>query len=484
MGALPRPAITQQAAQRVVHWRFPSRKFRFLHPKYRARHKCFYGGRGGAKSHSAARMALVLADKRRMRILCTRQIQVSIAESMYRLLVILIEEMGLTDRFQVLRSEIRNLHTGSVFIFRGLADVKSMESIDLAIIEEAQQVTKDNMDRLIPTMRKRGSQMWWLWNPENEDDAVQAYFLGNAEPPPNTILQLVNYTDNPELSQEMVDEAEYLKRTNEPLYRHIWLGECKPKGIGWTFINPAWLDFASSGRVQPLAPVLMGRWAIGCDPAFQGVDLGVIVEGRGNRLESMDEAEYSDTTQIAASLYSRVLSHGRFNCDLGVDCVGTGMGVGDILEGADYQLSDCLNRLNRKDMEYQPPEAPGMPPVRPEDFDCWRSQAWWQLRCDLEAGNIDLSPLRALPAWSLLVKEVMAHQMNRHNGKIRITPKEKLRDKDILGWSPGRADALVAWNWVRRRVMNFASAVQAQAASSSDYGLYKPKEDAIPSVWL
>ena len=113
---------------RTVRWTFPSPKFRWLHPKYKARHKCFYGGRGGAKSHSAARMALVLADCRRMRILCTRQIQVSIAESMYRLLVILIEEMGLTDRFQVLRSEIRNLYTGSVFLFRGLTDVKSMIS--------------------------------------------------------------------------------------------------------------------------------------------------------------------------------------------------------------------------------------------------------------------------------------------------------------------------------------------------------------------
>ena len=123
-------------------------------------------------------------------------------------------------------------------------------------------------------------------------------------------------------------------------------------------------------------------------------------------------------------------------------------------------LGKRLIRINRKDMEYHPPEARGMPPVRPEDFECWRSQAWWQLRCDLEAGNIDLSPLRAIPAWSLLVKEVMAHQMSRHNGKIRITPKEKLRDKDVLGWSPGRAVALVAWNWVRRRVMYFASAIQ------------------------
>ena len=474
MGALPRPSITQQAAQRVVHWRFPSRKFRWLHPKYRARHKCFYGGRGGAKSHSAARMALVLADKRRMRILCTRQIQVSIAESMYRLLVILIEEMGLTDRFQVLRSEIRNLHTGSVFIFRGLADVKSMESIDLAIIEEAQQVTKDNMDRLIPTMRKRGSQMWWLWNPENEDDAVHSYFLGNPEPPPNTILQLVNYTDNPNLSQEMVEEADYMRRTNEPLYRHIWLGECKPKGVGWTFINPAWLDYAASGAVKPLPPPVDGRWALGCDPAFQGVDLGVIVLGQGNKPLKMEESEYSKSGDIAAAINDNVLMAGRFNIDVAVDCNGPGNGVGDILED-DYQLADILTRCTHKNEDYVSPKLINF------DFDCWRSQAWWQFRCDLEDCKIDLSELAKLPTWQLLRKEILAHQMTIKNGKMRVTSKDQLRKKEILGWSPGRADSTVAWNWVRKRDASFAKTELPKA--SLDYGFTKPAT-APASAWL
>lgn len=281
----------------------------------------------------------------------------------------------------------------------------------------------------------------------------------------------------------MVDEAEYMKRTNFALYEHIWLGKCKPKGIGWTFINPAWIDFAASGRVKPLSYTLMGRWAIGCDPAFQGVDLGVIVEGRGNRIELMDEAEYSDTTQIAESLYNRVISHGRFNCELGVDCVGTGMGVGDILESQQYGLSDCLNRLNRKDKEYQPPEAPGMTPVLAKDFDCWRSQAWWQFRCDLEAGNIDFTELSKHESWPLVKKEILAHQMTRLNGKIRITPKDQLRSKDVLGWSPGRADAIVAWNWVRKRVdSNYTK--PEPTSKSFDYGISKQDSDGSSSSWI
>lgn len=466
--------VSSAGAARIFRWSFPSPKFRFLHPKYRARHKCFYGGRGSAKSHSAARMALALADSCRMRILCTREIQVSIAESMYRLLTELIVEMGLEDRFKVLRNEIRNVVTGSLFIFRGLHDVKSMEGIDLCIIEEAQQVSKASMDRLTPTMRKAGCQMWWLWNPDLADDAVDNFFRGQNEKPPRTILVQVNYTDNPLLSPELVEEAEYMQRVNPELYKHIWLGEYRPVGVGWTFINPAWLDYAASGAVKPLPAPVDGRWALGCDPAFQGVDLGVIVLGQGNKPLKMEESEYSKSGDIAAAINDKVLMAGRFNIDVAVDCNGPGNGVGDILED-DYQLADILTRCTHKNEDYVSPKLINF------DFDCWRSQAWWQFRCDLEDCKIDLSELAKLPTWQLLRKEILAHQMTIKNGKMRVTSKDQLRKKEILGWSPGRADSTVAWNWVRKRDASFAKTELPKA--SLDYGFTKPAT-APASAWL
>jgi phage terminase large subunit len=391
-------------------------------------------------------------------------VQISIKDSMHRLITDVISRQGLEEHFEITQFNITNKLTGSEYIFKGMQDIKSMEGIDVAIVEEAQDVDGDTAERLIPTVRGEGSQLWWLWNPGNESDWVSQKFQV-GELPANTVIEQVNYTDNAYCPQVLIDEAEAMRAKNPALYKHIWLGEFKPKGEGWTLISPLWLDYARSGQVKPLAPQLMGRRAIGCDPAFRGADDWATVEGRGNRVETIrvwDAQAKAQITQdmtgyIANYLYQRVMQEGRFNVDLGVDSIGTGTGVGDTLER--MGLSDCLNRLNRKDVKWQPPMPSNGSAVayRAEQFDCWRSQAWWQLRCDLEMGNIDLSPVWGTQEWGKLERELLAHSLTEDGQRrIRITPKEKLSDHKVLGWSPGRADALVAWNWVRRRDASFA----------------------------
>jgi len=370
---------------------------------------------------------------------------------MYRLIKELILQNGLEGNFKILEKGITGLAHGSEFIFKGMQDIKSLENIDIAIVEEAQQVSKENAERLIPTIRKSGSQIWWLWNPENEDDWVHQYFIENQ--PPNAAIQKVNYTDNIYCSRTLIDEANYLKDKDYEEYRHVWLGELKPQSKGWRFINPDWLDHAASGAVKPLAsPRLMSRCAIGSDPAMQGVDDWVTVTGKGNRVLEMCVVAHSDSETIAANLNSRVLAAGRYNCDLGVDGIGAGIGVCDVLEKR-YHLSDILDRLTRKDMDFVPPPPRGTqcPPL--SSFMNWKSQAWYLLRHDLETGNIDLSELkeRQPEEFRLLKKELIAHDMETTQaGKMKVKAKEEVKKE--LGWSPGRADALVAWNWVRRRV--------------------------------
>jgi phage terminase large subunit len=417
-------------------------------------------------------MAVLVGDSCKACFLCTRQVQLSIADSIHRLIVGVIRRQGMEDRFKITDNYITNKITGSEYIFKGMTDIKSLEGIDVAIVEEAQTVTHERGGLLVPTIRTEGSQIWWLWNPSEETDYVSQEFQVGALPP-NTVIEQVNYTDNAYCPQVLIDEAEAMRVKNPALYKHIWLGEFKPKGEGWTLINPAWLDHARSGQVRPLEPMLMGRWSIGCDPAFQGRDDWATVEGRGNRVEAVNVWGYEAkdgqdmTNRIAGYLYGRVMERGRFNVDLGVDCVGTGIGVGDTLAGR-YGLGDCLNRLNRKDVKWQPPMPASGSAVayRPEQFDNWRSQAWWQLRCDLEMGNIDLSPIWGTEQWGKLERELLAHGIEDDpQHRLRVTPKEKLRDKKILGWSPGRADALVAWNWVRRRNTDYARGL----GSSSRY---------------
>jgi hypothetical protein len=194
------------------------------------------------------------------------------------------------------------------------------------------------------------------------------------------------------------------------------------------------------------------RWAIGSDPAFAGRDRWTTIIGKGNKVLTLNGVDYSDAPTIADHLAARVLERGRFNCDLGVDCVGPGQGVGDNLDKI-HGLGDILQRLNRKDSDWVAPMPSGAF-VRYTDksFDCWKTQAWVLLRDDLENNSIDLSELAEKwpEHWKQLKKEILAHSATEDKtGKIRVSTKEQVRKE--LGCSPDIADALVAWNWVRKR---------------------------------
>ena len=443
----------KQKQKERIEWEFPSEKYRIFSPDIEARHKCLYGGRGGAKSWSAVMWAIIIADTYKCRILFTREVQISIDDSLYALTKDTIHKMGLESRFRILDNRIINRCTGSIMLFKGMQDVKSLEGVDIAIVEEAQQVSQKNATRLVPTIRTSGSQIWWIWNPENEDDWVQKTFLSpDGKVPPKTIIQKVNFTDNKFCSQELKDEANFLKEKDYEEYRHIWLGELKPTGKGWRFINPKWLEHARSGKVKPLdSPKLMSRHAIANDPAGEGEDDEVTTKGQGNKVLYIEALPYSDWNDIPPKIYNHVMYAGRFNCDVAVDCIGIGYGIGKILKTKPYNLSDCLHELNKKDKDWVPTAPPGTECPTIDSFDCYRSMAWWLFRCDLELGNIDLSELDQ-KEYEELVKEIKFHDMTNVKGKIRITPKAIIRKPENLGRSPGRADTVVAWNWVRKRV--------------------------------
>src|SRR5437870_4420667 len=91
------------------------RKMQFLfRPK---RYKIAHGGRGAAKSWSFARALIMLAASKKMRILCVRETQTSIAESVHQLLSDQIEELGLSPIFDIQQKQIRCTKNGSIFKF-------------------------------------------------------------------------------------------------------------------------------------------------------------------------------------------------------------------------------------------------------------------------------------------------------------------------------------------------------------------------------
>ena len=191
-----------------------------------SRYKSFYGGRGSGKSMNIARALVIKACEKKLRILCCREVQNTIKDSVHKLIADQIEIMGLSPWFDITQSSIRSAN-GSEFIFKGLrADpqsIKSTEGVDLAWIEEAQTVSEDSWAILIPTIRKAGSEIWLTWNPLDEDSPTYRRFVTN--PPPDCVSVEVNYDKNPYFPEVLRQEMEFLKATDYAAYEHVWLGK-------------------------------------------------------------------------------------------------------------------------------------------------------------------------------------------------------------------------------------------------------------------
>lgn len=193
-----------------------------------SRYKVAYGGRGGAKSWGFARVLLMLSAHRKLRVLCAREFQNSIADSVHKLLSDQIGTLGLAPWFDVTQTSIKS-RVGSEFLFKGMRhnvnEIKSLEGIDIAWVEEAQRTSKDSWGILIPTIRKDGSEIWVSFNPEEADAPTYVDYV--VAPKPGTLSVEVNYPDNPWFSAVLREEMEHSRRTDTDAYEHIWLG--KPK---------------------------------------------------------------------------------------------------------------------------------------------------------------------------------------------------------------------------------------------------------------
>jgi hypothetical protein len=203
----------------------------------RSRYKIVYGGRGSAKSWSVARALLIRGTREPLRILCTREFQNSLTESSHRLLADQVVQLGLSDFYTVQKTMITGVN-GTVFVFAGLrlhvSKIKSFEGADIVWVEEGQNVSKHSYDVLIPTIRKPGSEIWVTFNPDlEEDDAWQRLVMW---PLPASIMQKVNWNDNPWLPEELRREKDHLRARDLDAYDNVWEGNCRSHVAGalWT----------------------------------------------------------------------------------------------------------------------------------------------------------------------------------------------------------------------------------------------------------
>lgn len=218
------------------------------------RYKVAYGGRGSGKSHSFAKALLLKAAAGRMRILCTREVQKSIKDSVHKLLCDQIELLGLQKHFRILDTEIRGKN-GSEFLFSGLSNqtadsIKSFEGVDVVWCEEAQSISKKSWNTLIPTIRKSGSEIWVSFNPDLDTDETYVRFVVN--PPPDSIVAFVNWHDNPWFPGVLEKERQHDLNTNREDYDNTWEGKTKAAVSGAIYAKE--LEYAVENKTIRAVP--------------------------------------------------------------------------------------------------------------------------------------------------------------------------------------------------------------------------------------
>jgi phage terminase large subunit len=225
--------ITPEIRQAVSEVDFPIKLQMLFDP---CRYKVLYGGRGGAKSWGVARALLVIGVKKTTRVLCAREFQNSIGQSVHKLLSDQIIALKLESFYEITQNSIRGKN-GTEFAFVGLknnvTNIKSYEGVDICWVEEAQSVSKASWNILIPTIRKEASEIWVTFNPELETDETYQRFV--VSPPENSKVAKINWSDNPWFPDTLKLEKDALFSRDREAYNTVWEGICRQTVDGAIF---------------------------------------------------------------------------------------------------------------------------------------------------------------------------------------------------------------------------------------------------------
>lgn len=382
--------------------------------------------------------------------------QNSISDSVIRLLDDTINREGYQAEFEVQRASIRHLITGSEFMFYGIKNnptkIKSLEGIDICWIEEAEAVSKESWDILIPTIRKPGSEIWVSYNPKNIlDDTHQRFVIA---PPDDICLLTVNYSENPWFPDVLRLEMEECKRKDYDLYLHIWEGE-PVADSDMAIIKPSWIAAAVDAH-QQLGFDIAGEKRVGFDVADEGEDSNAITLRHGS--VAIDVMEWDRGDVIESSNRVNLYAEQQQADEIIYDSIGVGAGVkaqlGRIakvnIQGFNaggavlYPESEYLSGKKNKDM-----------------FSNIKAQAWWHVRdrfyktwrcvearkadpdCTLEYKPDELISLSS----DIKKLEYLKAELSRPwvdydgNGKVKVESKKDMKKRGIP--SPNMADSLI-----------------------------------------
>lgn len=358
------------------------------------RFKIVIGGRGSGKSTSLADIFLMKMEAEGADVLCLRELQNSIDDSVHKLLKERIDKNELAKRFYITDNKIQSLYTDAVVKYKGAARnssaIKSAQGFKYSWFEEAQTISQSTLDDLLPTIREEGSELWFSANPKASGDPFSQRFIvpylkeleksGYYEDELHLIV-VMNWRDNPwftkELGSQRLWDFDNISRTK---YDHIWEGKFNDT-IESAIIQPEWFDACIDAHIA-LGINPSGVEVVAHDPSDQGEDSkglayrhGIVIK---EVLEKMDGDINSGGDWASDYAISVKSDYFTWDCD--------GMGVG-------------LNRQFRSQLEpkkisldmYRGSESPRHPKAvyerigdkaktNEETFTNKRAQAYWLLR--------------------------------------------------------------------------------------------------------
>jgi len=374
----------------------------------------YYGGRASGKSHAVAQALLLRGRNEKIRILCTREVQNTIKDSVHKLLTDLIEKYNFKE-YEVQRDAIINRKTGSEFLFKGLKhninEIKSTEGIDVCWIEEGQSITEASLNILTPTIRKQGSQIIITFNRFNELDPVFVKYVMNKKD--KTYVKQVNYDvlERAGLLPDVIKTEIEADRDNPSMFAHKWLGEPLSQSDKAILSRDAILE-AMRRKVDDDGAII-----IGVDVARMGDDRTVLWKRKG--LKSTDFRVYSKlrTTEIC----DRIEQFADFekSTEIKVDDTGVGGGVTDEMMKRGYNVIG----INF-----------GGEPADKDKYPNWISEAWFNLS--------EIISTIELPMHSDLLMELSTRNWNQDTkGKRRVESKIEYKKRGFR--SPDLADACI-----------------------------------------
>ncbi len=418
----------------------------------KARYKVLYGGRGSGKSYFLAELAVEVSRRIGTVILCAREFQGSLDDSVYQLLIETIERLGYTDEFDILKSTITHKGTGAKFVFYGIKNnvtkIKSIQGVGVCWVEEAEAVTKNSWDVLIPSIRgDKNAEIWISFNPKNIlDDTYQRFIV---HPPKDSIVLKANYDINPHFADTplLADMLE-CKERDEDLYRHIWLGE-PVADSELAIIKPSWIEAAIDAH-EKLGFSAAGRRILGFDVADEGDDANATVLRHGSVVTDMQQWRGQDVIYSADKVY---LYAQEQNIDRIVyDNIGVGAGVKAQFRRKNGKVQTL--GFNAGGAVYKPDAKYTDDKKNRDMFANIKAQAWWMVRDrfyktwravhhgDSYPEDQLISLSGSLHELEYLTAELSRPQVDYdQNGRVKVESKKDMKKRGIP--SPNRADALV-----------------------------------------